>query len=301
MPVYNAMPYLPEAVNSILTQTYRNFTFIIINDGSKDSSADYLNSLNNKCVEVVHQENQGLGAALNTGLSLCKTEFICRMDADDLCLPNRIKAQLDFLRLNEEVGLVGSQICYLGVKGKYKPAPKMPCDHETIYAVLLKAQYPPLCHPSIMCRTSILKEIGGYRINDVGVDWDMYLRFAEKTKLVNLPEILYFYRQHNNQVTVKKLRRQRTHMAYAISCANKRKDSQPEPDINEFLEERRNRSIFRKINEFMDLYALSQYRFAMINILGNHPIKGYTKLTWAAICSPVRALRRIHRTIRSYI
>ena len=75
MPVYNAMPYLPEAVESILGQTLRDFRFLIVNDGSTDSSKEYLDSIDDPRVTVIHQENRGLGATLNRTLELCETEY----------------------------------------------------------------------------------------------------------------------------------------------------------------------------------------------------------------------------------
>ena len=76
MPVYNAMPYLPEAVESVLTQTHRDLTLLIVDDGSQDASLSYLKSLSDPRIEVVTQNHAGIGVALNLGLSLCKTEYL---------------------------------------------------------------------------------------------------------------------------------------------------------------------------------------------------------------------------------
>ena len=97
MPVHNAMPYLKEAVQSILAQTFPSFKFLIINDGSTDGSAAFLESLRDSRIQLIHQPNRGLGFTLNKGLEYCKTEFIARMDADDVSLPNRLAEQLTFL------------------------------------------------------------------------------------------------------------------------------------------------------------------------------------------------------------
>ena len=96
MAVYNGMPYLPEAVRSIRAQTFEDWTFVIIDDGSSDGTADYLDGLDDPRIRVTHQENQGLGAALNRGLELCDTEFLARMDSDDIAYPTRLQEQLDF-------------------------------------------------------------------------------------------------------------------------------------------------------------------------------------------------------------
>ncbi len=118
MAVYNGMPYLPEAVDSILKQTLQDFRFLIINDGSTDGTEDYLNRLTDQRVQVVKGPHRGLGVALNMGLAMCKTEFLARMDSDDIALPTRLEAQLRFLRCHKAVGLVGTRVSYFGTSGR---------------------------------------------------------------------------------------------------------------------------------------------------------------------------------------
>jgi glycosyltransferase involved in cell wall biosynthesis len=273
MPVYNGMPFLPEAVKSILNQTLRDFTFLIINDGSTDGSKEYLDRLDDPRLQVVHQPNQGLGAALNTGLAMCKTEFIARMDSDgmdsdDVCLPSRLKLQLDFLHRNNDIGLVGTKFAYLGISGRSGFPPPAPQDHTTMYAYLIQGRQ-ALCHPSIMCRTSILQSIGGYRIHSSGEDYDMFLRMGEATKLANLNEVLY-------------------------------SEGRPEVTLEEFAAEQRARPFRQRAAEAMDIYALAQYRKALAEILGPHPVIGYARLVLAALSSPRWTIQRISREIRKY-
>ena len=87
MTVYNGMPLLEEAVESVLGQTLTDWTLLIVNDGSTDATPQYLNGLNDNRIRVVHQANEGLAGALNTGLELCESEFLARLDADDVALP----------------------------------------------------------------------------------------------------------------------------------------------------------------------------------------------------------------------
>ena len=94
MTVYNGMPYLRPAVESVLEQTHSDFKFIIVDDGSEDGTAGYLESIDDPRVTVVRQENQGTAKAANHGLSLIETPFVARMDADDIALPTRLEKQL---------------------------------------------------------------------------------------------------------------------------------------------------------------------------------------------------------------
>lgn len=299
MSAYNAMPYLPEAVESILNQTVKDLQYLIINDGSSDGSEEYLNQLNDPRIKVFHRPHHGQGASRNFGLSKCDTEFVAIMDADDLSLPSRLESQLCFLHYHREVALVGTQFAYLGIGGRMGLSPHMPCDHETIYADLLRGRH-GLVNATIMCRTSILKKTGGYRIKACGEVWDMFLRMGEVSRLANLNEMLYLYRVHSGSVNVKRQAQIRMQSAYANCCAKRRAESRPEPSFEKFLEEHRARPFWKHIMDAMDVYALSQYRLALADILDLHPIKGYTRLGWAAICSPRWTAQRISRTIRKH-
>src|SRR3972149_8043921 len=116
MTVYNGMPYLPPAVDSVFAQTLRDWRLVIVNDGSTDGTADYLSALGDPRVPVLHQENQGTAAAANHGLAHCDTEFVARMDSDDVSLAARLEKQRDFLQAHPEVGLVGTQVAPLGAR-----------------------------------------------------------------------------------------------------------------------------------------------------------------------------------------
>src|SRR5687767_7363254 len=117
MPVYNAMPFLGEAVQSVLSQEAGDFTLLALDGGSKDGSVEYLRSLSDPRVQVVAFEQLGLGATLKHALEICQTELFARMDADDRCDPTRFSKQLAFLKDHPEVGMVGTQFRYVGTYG----------------------------------------------------------------------------------------------------------------------------------------------------------------------------------------
>ncbi len=294
MSVHNGIPFLHEAVESILRQSLGDFTFLIIDDGSTDGSGDYLDRLTDPRVQIVHQCQRGLGAALNRGLDICETEFLARMDADDVSVRNRLEAQLAFLRCHEEIGLLGTQIAHLGVGGHNGLSSPMPCDHEAIYADLLRGRL-ALSHPSIMCRTSVLKRIGGYRIQGVGEDWDMFLRMGEVSRIANLEEVHHLYRVHLGSVNAKHTGLIRAHIAHACYCARQRAAGLPEVTFNEFTAER---SFWQCIAERMDCYALAQYQRALHEILSASEFKGYARLGWSALCSPQLTWQRLCREAR---
>lgn len=298
MSVYNGMPYLPEAVDSILNQTLKDFKFLIIDDGSEDGSKGSLNRLGDRRVQVVYRPHLGRSAARSFGLAMCDSEFSAIMDADDVALPSRLEAQLCFLRHHGDVGLVGTQIAYFAVAGRSGFGPPMPFDHETIYADLLRGRH-ALVNPTIMCRTSILKRIDGARIEGGGEDWDrMFLRMGETTKLANLKEVLYLQRLHSTSICARDQTKIQNHYAYVCDAARRRADGQPEITFDEFLIKQRAHPFWQRGAELMDIYALGQYRRALTDILSSHWARGYARLAYAALCSPPRTLQRISRAIR---
>jgi len=111
MSVYNAQKYLDEAIESILNQTYSNFEFIIINDGSTDKSLEIIENYAKKDsrIIVINRENKGLIYSLNEGIRKANGKYIARMDADDISLPQRLEKQVEFMEKNKNIGICGTQ------------------------------------------------------------------------------------------------------------------------------------------------------------------------------------------------
>ena len=153
MPVYNAAPYLREAIDSILNQTYSDFEFLIINDGSTDETESIINSYNDpRIVYLKNETNIKLISTLNKGIELAKGKYIVRMDGDDISLPTRIELQVQFMENNESVGLGGTFIRSFGgaIEGKVGYS----TTHEEIkFKLLFDTHFP---HPTAIIRKQIL-------------------------------------------------------------------------------------------------------------------------------------------------
>src|ERR1700755_1199399 len=108
MPAYNAEHYIAEAIASVLQQTYANFELVIVNDGSTDGTRNIIKTFRDPRIKLIDQANMGVAAALNTGLGHARAPYIARFDADDICYPERLEKQLDFLQSNPDYILVGS-------------------------------------------------------------------------------------------------------------------------------------------------------------------------------------------------
>ena len=209
--VYNGGRYLRAAIDSILAQTFREFEFIIIDDGSTDDSSAVLAeyAAKDSRIRLVSRPNKGLTATLNEGLALARGEFLARMDADDIALPQRFERQIAYLRGHPECVLLGSRVMLVDPEG----LPIRPWCHQLEHADIDAAHLNrgwPVVHPAVMMRTDAVRRVGAYRDKyNTLEDLDLFLRLAEVGKLANLPEILLHYRQHFDSVTHKKFEQQR--------------------------------------------------------------------------------------------
>jgi glycosyltransferase involved in cell wall biosynthesis len=203
MCVYNDALFLPEAVESILAQTFTNFDFIIINDGSTDRSPEILQNYakQDPRIILISRENHGLTKSLNFGTSLAKGEFLARMDADDIALPDRFQKQLTFLKDHPSYVAVGSKVMQIDSDGAKLSAKRCPSTHEDIDRRLLLGDGSAMVHPTIMVRLRAIHNIGGYNEEyRTAQDLDLFLRLAEVGNLFNLPDVLLHYRNHTNSV-----------------------------------------------------------------------------------------------------
>lgn len=231
MPVYNAERYVGEAVRSILGQTFADFEFVIVDDGSTDRCGELLEEFAaaDSRIRLLRRPNTGYLRALNEGLTLCGGEFVARLDADDVALPQRFERQVGYLREHPECLAVGCSMLRIDADGDLICAEPMPPTHEEIEARLL-AGLGALPHPGAMIRREALAAAGGYREEYYGVeDHDLWLRLAERGRLANLPEPLIKFRTHPENFTFVNEARNRQRLAAVLADAYRRRGL-PAPD-----------------------------------------------------------------------
>jgi glycosyltransferase involved in cell wall biosynthesis len=209
MSVRNGEAYLREAVESILAQTFEDFEFIIIDNHSSDRTREILETYRDPRIVITRPPRpESIAGALNHGGGKVTTDLVARMDADDIALPNRLEAQLDFLRKHPEVGILGTQVEPIDSKGAALPSEllRKPETHEEIAWSLVFGC--PLWHPTVMVRKSVLESLDWYgspaiegREQFSGEDYDLWCRAVTKTQIRNLPEILLWYRLHENALS----------------------------------------------------------------------------------------------------
>ncbi len=202
MPVYNAGPYISEAIDSILQQTFTDFEFLIINDGSADDSLQKIRSYSDPRIVVVDRANHGLIESLNEGLQRAKGEIIARMDADDVCLPNRFEKQLAFLKSHPDYVLVGSEADVMDKDGNflYKLEPIGYSNEEISAGIKQKC---PFIHPCVMFKKKLVIDLGCYPKNALTFeDHLLWRELLSVGKVCNLREVLLKVRFNPESLTI---------------------------------------------------------------------------------------------------
>lgn len=213
MPIYNAEQYVAEAIESILAQTFREFEFVIVDDGSTDGSLAIVRQYESQDprVRVIARPNTGIVGALNDGLAIARGEFIARMDADDVSTPKRLRVQLEAISRSSNLVAVGGGWKPRGPAGQLGPQARMFVDHISIEKSLLLGNGIAMLHPTVMMRRSAVVEVGGYRqhIRNAHEDLDLFLRLARIGRLGNLKDVLLHWRRHelSNTATATKSER----------------------------------------------------------------------------------------------
>ena len=189
------------AVDSILNQTYKDFEFIICDDGSSDNTYKFIKKItkhDNRVIVIKNDKNRGLAYSLNHCLSIAKGKYIARMDADDISLPTRLEEEIKFLDKNLEYALVGCNVSFIN-------------DSNTVWKERILAEKPtsksflftsPFVHPTVIMRRSVLDLLNGYRVEKItrrAEDYDLFMRmYAKGYKGYNMQKSLYYFRENDN-------------------------------------------------------------------------------------------------------
>lgn len=198
MPVYNMEAYIAAAIDSILRQTFSDFEFIIVDDGSVDSSLDIVKSyFFDSRISIINLPQQsGNYPARNMGIFQAQGKYICVMDADDIASCDRLRVEYEYMECHPEVLAAGSHYSMMGTD--YKPI--KPQGYHSIREVLLSHNC--FLHSSLIIRTDVLKAIEGYDESFIySADYDLMCRLALRGVVVNLPDNLMSYRLHAQQIS----------------------------------------------------------------------------------------------------
>lgn len=216
MPVRNGQAFLREAADSILSQSLRDFEFVVVDDGSTDATPAILADLAAADRRVVPLRTGGTGIvpALNLGLSRSTGAFVARMDADDVALPSRLATQADILTRTRGLVALGSAATAIDAKGRTLEEIRVPTQPADVRAALARSN--PVLHPTVMMRRHTAVEAGGYRAAlTYAEDYDLWLRLARRGAIANLAAPLTRLRRHGGQISTQRRLEQRAATALA--------------------------------------------------------------------------------------
>lgn len=200
MGAYNCADFVSNCIDSVINQTYKNWEFIICDDCSTDNTWEILKryqEIDSRIKPIRNDKNSKLAASLNRCLEYCQGEYVARMDADDICLQDRLQVQVDFLNNHQEYAVVASAAnVYDGEKiTSVRCVKEVPTKEDVIFG-------PTFMHPTIMMRKEVYDDLGGYTVaqrTERGQDWDLWFRFFEKGyKGYNLQEPYIQYHESKN-------------------------------------------------------------------------------------------------------
>lgn len=203
MPVFNAEKFLAQAIDSVLSQTFDDFEFLILDDGSTDSSVSIVNSYQDQRIKFYkNPENLGISRTLNRGIQLATTPLIARMDSDDICHPDRLAKQFAYMESQPDCGMVSCLVRVVDEDLNFVRTDDFKSEYFYYNLTFICWIY----HPTVMFRKNVVEEVGMYQAT-YSEDFELFWQISRNYKIHNLPEILLDYRissQSLHQVLKKK-------------------------------------------------------------------------------------------------
>jgi glycosyltransferase involved in cell wall biosynthesis len=202
MPAFNTAPFIAEAVKSVLNQTIPSLELLVVDDDSNDATPDILASFRDPRLKIIRQEKAGVVTALNRGIAQAQSPLIARMDSDDVCLPQRLKWQLEFLQQHTEISLLGSFVATMDEDGNtLAPLVRCPLQHEEIWQNLGRKPG-VMCHPAVVFRREAAEDVGLYNPDfPHAQDVEFFARMMTRYQAANMPRVTLKYRLRRGAVS----------------------------------------------------------------------------------------------------
>jgi cellulose synthase/poly-beta-1,6-N-acetylglucosamine synthase-like glycosyltransferase len=300
MSVYNGERFLRQAVESILDQTLTDFEFIVVDDGSTDGTAEILSSYAeaDPRLRIITQENRGLIQSLNRAIGAAQGEYMARMDADDISMPERLTVQVRWLDSHPQVAMLGTRYDEIDEHGKVVRRGNRYVGSALVERALLQGNFSVFCHGSVMFRRTCFEHIGGYREQfKHAEDYDLWLRMAEHYELDNLAETLYQHRLRLDSVSFEHFLQQQRGAAFALECARRRRSGLPEPSfpLTDLPPSRREMGEYhlRVGTVFLQLGHITKARAELRKAIEQFPSNPYPWILWLGSLLGSSVMRRL--------
>lgn len=303
MPAYNAGKYIGEAIASVLKQSFCDFELLIINDGSIDNTAKVIESFHDSRIVLIHQQNKGIAAALNNGLRHSLAQYIARFDADDICYPDRLKIQYEFMTAYPEYHILGSAADYMDVEGNYIFT-QHPVAHLNEEIQELKYTVCPFIHSSVFYKKEVILINGGYNEHAYTFeDHFLWVNILKNQKACNLSLPLIKVRLNPESITIDERWRTRKFRNIKYTTLKKRRITAADGIKLQSIGEKQ---YSPKIKEgayyalcgkkfLVNNYQPQKARINVIKAIGLHPLRLDNYLLYTVSYLPERFILWLHR------
>ncbi len=297
MSMKNALPYLDQAVSSIVNQTFSNWEFVIVDNCSTDASAALVEAAARTESRIVLLRNEcdlGHSGGLNRGLAVCRGIWIARMDADDIAMSDRLERQLGFVRDNPDVTTTSCLAFYIGPDGRRvgRTIPLLTTREE--FRRYHDERLPiGIIHPGALIRRDVIQEVGCYRPEyDPANDIDLWCRISDRHLILVQPEFLMEYRVHGGSLSAASYELGRLKHLWARDSMIARRASKPEPNWAQFLDARHNSPWWLRLNRWRKLHAKRLYRQAAQHHLSRRRARSVFEMSLSALLQPEYTITR---------
>ncbi len=303
MPAYNAGKYIGEAIRSVLEQSFKDFELLIVNDGSTDNTEKIVRAFKDPRIVLINQDNKGVASALNAGLSIARADYIARFDADDVCYPNRLKIQYDFITTYPEYSVIGSAADYMDADGHYIFT-HHPQGHLNEEIQQLKYSVCPFIHSCVFYKKEIIVNNGGYNEHAYTYeDHFLWVNILKNQKACNLSQTLIKVRLNPESVTIEE--KWHTRKFRSIKYATLKRRSITEAEGLELYRISRKQNS-AKIKEgayhalcckkfLLDNYQPEKARSNVVRAITLHPLRFDNYLLYTVSYFPERFVSWLHK------
>jgi glycosyltransferase involved in cell wall biosynthesis len=305
MPAYNAGKYIGEAITSVLAQSFSDFELLIINDGSTDETVKIIRSFDDHRIVLINQDNKGIATALNVGLSYARAPYIARFDADDICYPNRLKIQYDFITTYPEYTIIGSAVDYADAEGDYIFT-HHPEGHLNEEIQQLKYSICPFIHSGVFYKKEVIVNNGGYNEHAYTYeDHFLWVNILKNEKACNLSQSLIKVRLSPGSISIDGKWHTRKFRSIKYSTLKKRSITESE---GKELHQISGKHYSQKVKEgayyalcgkkfLLNNYQPEKARSNMVRAICLHPFRLDNYLLYTVTYFPWRFIIWLHNTI----
>jgi glycosyltransferase involved in cell wall biosynthesis len=305
MPAYNAEKYIAEAINSVLNQTHRLFELLIIDDGSTDNTRSIAEEFARRDdrIRIMSHANWGIVATLNDALTVARSDWIARADADDIMLPQWLEKQLALITQTPDLAAASCLAYIIDVNGRITGSSTTDLvTRQDFDRYFRDNQVMCLYHCGVVMRRDIVRAVGGYRPQFWPIeDLDLFNRMAETGLLVLVqPEHLFKYRRHSGSITTTHARRTRANERWLKLCIEQRRSGRAEPTLEQFLELEQGHNWLQRVNLWRQDTAYGLYRSAVSAFSDGQYGRMVTALATSLLLSPSLVSGRLAKKITPY-